>query len=107
MSLWRLRQFGCHIGAAIVMAERFPTRFLFALYRRKAMPGAVAPLLFSCGSKNVIPKGRTDSKASVIVVIMMTKMVLFQPQPDSAFHAEMVYRVMDCVVAHVAEDQAG
>jgi len=44
-----------------------------------ATPGAVAPLLFSCGSKNVIPKGRTDSKADVIVVIMMTKMVLFQP----------------------------
>src|SRR5436309_15183386 len=70
-----------------------------------AIPGAVPPLLFSCGSKNVIPKGRTDSKASVIVVIMMTKMILFQPQPDSAFHGEMVYRVMDRVVTNVAEDQ--
>src|SRR5438874_624242 len=89
------------------MAERFPTRFLSTPYRRKTRPGAVVLLLFSCGSKNVVPKRRTDSKADVIVVIVMTKMILLQPQPDTAFHREMMHRIMDRVVADVAEDQTG
>ena len=34
----------------------------------------------------------------------MTKMILLQPQPDAALHREVVRRIMDRVVANVAED---
>src|SRR2546425_849064 len=38
---------------------------------------------------------------------MMAKMILFQPQPYAAFHWEMMRRVVEHIVAHVAEDEPG
>ena len=37
----------------------------------------------------------------------MAKMILFQPQPYAAFHWEMMRRVVEHIVAHVAEDEPG
>ena len=51
--------------------------------------------LFSGRFENVIPKGRTHPVPSMIVLIMVPQVVLFQPPPDAAFHGEMVSRVVN------------
>jgi hypothetical protein len=39
----------------------------------------------------------------VIIFVVVAKMILFQPQPYAAFHGEMMRRVVEHVVTHVAE----
>src|SRR6266542_6295115 len=38
---------------------------------------------------------------------MMAKMILLQPQPYALFHWEMMRRVVEHIVAHIAEDEPG
>lgn len=62
--------------------------------------------LLSCRAKNVIPERRTNAVTGMIIVEVMAEMILFQPPPDAAFHGEMVYRVMDRIVANVTEPKS-
>jgi hypothetical protein len=63
--------------------------------------------LLSRGSKDVIPKRRADAVSDVIVLEMMAKVILLQPKQDTAFHGEMVRRVMEHVIADITENQPG
>src|SRR4051812_28453847 len=42
----------------------------------------------------------------VIVFVVMPHVVLLQPQSDAAFHQEMVRRIMNHVVAEIAEEES-
>src|SRR6266566_5102777 len=69
--------------------------------------GANMTRLLSRRAKDVVPKRRADPVSGVIVSVMMAKMILLQPQPYAAFHWEMMRRVVEHIVAHVAEDEPG
>ena len=57
--------------------------------------------------EDVVPQWRTDAVSDVIIFVVMAKMILLQPQPDAAFHWEMMRRVVEHIVAHVAEHEPG
>ena len=38
---------------------------------------------------------------------MMAKMILFQPEPRGTLHGKVMRRVVEHIVAHVAEDEPG
>ena len=55
----------------------------------------------------VIPKRRADAITNVIIVVMVPKMVLLQPKPNSTLHRKMVNSVMDRIVTDVTEAEPG
>ena len=65
------------------------------------------PRLLTSRAENVIPKRRADAVSNVIVLEMMAEVILLQPKPDAAFHGKMVCRIMEHVIADIAENQPG
>src|SRR5256885_10417949 len=43
--------------------------------------------------EDVVPQWRADAVTRVIIVVVMAKMILFQPEQYAAFHRKMVRRI--------------
>ena len=56
------------------------------------MPGDA---LLSSGPEDVIPEGRTDPVAGLIILIVMAQVILFQPRADTSLHGKVMCSVMD------------
>ena len=55
--------------------------------------------------ENIVPQRRADSVSDVVVLVVMPKMILLQPEPYTAFHREMMRGVMQHIVTNITEDQ--
>jgi hypothetical protein len=62
-------------------------------------------LLFSGRAKNVIPERGTYTVTGMFVIVMMTQVVLLKPKPYPSLHGEVMDRIMDRIVANVAESK--
>ena len=59
------------------------------------------------GSKNIIPQRRADAIAIAFILIMVQKMIMFQPCTHAGFHWKVMRGIVKHVIAQIPKDKTG